>query len=271
MVFTRGSIPPRALLSLPFSSGLARAGPGPRNVASTVHRPFSRPKSNGNRRVRRSGIPPCVLPIRNLRRSSPGLMRSPGAHPCGLCVIPIRDITSDVRRWANRWLDGVPTRSRRSRWCYRECVITTLACRRAVLRTEPTSIPRTLTVPRPLSKSAVPGTERTSSTRVVGGQFAFRVVSTDAASPGRLSPSGTGQEVTDDVGDPVVRNVSITLVWLVSLLFWIWPCGDPGAGRAPGARGRSDDRTASAGPMTRTSSSPSSPCPRSRPARRTCR
>ncbi len=271
MLHTRGSIPPAVPVSLPFFCGLASAGTCPRNVASTVHHPFSRPKSNGNRRVRRSGIPPCVLPICDLRRSSPGLMRSPGAHPRGLCVIPIRDITGDVRRRGNRWAEGVPTRSRRSRPLSNACVIATLACHRAVLRTEPTSIPRTLTVSDRLSRSVAPTARRISSARVVGGPFAFRVVSADVASPGRLSPSGTGQEVTDDVDDPVVRNVSITLVWWVCLLSWIWPCGDSGTGRASGARDRSDDRTASAGPVTRTSSSPSSPCPRPRPARRTCR
>ncbi len=271
MLFTRGSIRPGALLSPPISSGLARAGRCPRNVVSAVHHPFSRSKSNGNRRARRSGIPPCVLPIRNLRRSSPGLMRSPGAHPHGLCVIPIRDITGDVRRWGNRWIEGVPTRSRRSSRRSRACVIATLACHCAVLRTEPTSIPRTLTVSGRLSKSAAPAAGRTSSTRVVGGPFAFRVVSADAASPGRLSPSGTGQEVTDDVDDPVVQNVSITLVWWVSLLSCICPCGDPEADHVSDAWDRSDDRTASAGSVTRTSSSPTAPCPRPRPARRTCR
>ncbi|SNQ50703.1 conserved hypothetical protein [Frankia canadensis] len=146
-----------------------------------------------------------------------------------------------------------------------------MLCHHAVIRTEPTSIPRTLTMPSRLSTTAPRRAGRASSTRVVGGPFVFRVVRTDTASPGRLSPSGAGQEVADDVGHPVVGNVSLTLVWWVNLLFGIWPCAAVLAGRAVWVPGRSRDRRTMAGPLNRTSTSPSPPFPRSRPARRTCR
>jgi hypothetical protein len=207
--------------------------------------------------------------IRDVRRRAARLMASPGAHPCGLCVIPIRDIVDDVGRWANRWTNGVPTWSPRRWRGSSEYAITAMVCHHAVIRTGPTSIPRTLTVSSRLSRPAPRQAGRVSSTRDAGGPFVFCVVSTDTASPGRLSPSGTGQEVTDDVGDPVVRNVFITLVWWVSRLFWIWPSDAPRTGHATRVPDRSDDRTAVAGPLNRTSTSCSPPFPRSRPARRT--